>query len=230
MSLMMHRIPNKEGYWESYQYKNHYPFELKILIWEKAATIGKKPEVIQRELDKELKGVYPDEDFYEHIPDVRTIKRIIEDINRLFPDVVIAKLPPHLWHLRDDYEAIRSLADKTVTETPLSRELSVTALKIASNLSRYNRSLTTNHDSSCAVGDLVYGGFMYEVLSPGSGQSVELPQVDKTLAMNLLSHLKGEFLELADITDWADLTGDKITEDFIQRLIHRVHKGNFKDT
>ena len=33
----------------------------------------------------------------------------------------------------------------------------------------------------------------------------------------------------ADITDWADLTNDKITEDFIQRLNYRAHKGNFKD-
>lgn len=211
--------------------KREASFELKTIIWDKAATIGKKPEVILRELDYELERLRKEGDFYEDSPDVRTIKRIIErDINELSPEVVIVKLPSYMWHLRDDYEDIKSLADGTAQEPRHSEELSITALKIASNLSRYHRNLTTDHGSSYAVGGLIYGGFMYEILSPDSGQSVELPQVDKTLAMYLLSHLKREFPELADITDWVDLTNDKITEDFIQRLIHRAHKGNFKGT
>jgi len=206
-------------------------FELKILIWDKAATIGKKPEVILRELDPELERLRQDGRIYEDTPDVRTIKRIIEkDINLLAPEVVIAKLPPYTWHLRGDYEAIKSLADKCAQESPHFDELTITALKIASNLSRYHRNLMTVHDSSYIVGNLVYGGLMYEMLSPDSGQSIELPQVDKTSARYLLSHLKEEFPELANITDWAELTNDKITEDFIQRLISRAHRGNFKGT
>lgn len=211
--------------------KREASFKLKTLIWDKAATIGKKPEVILRELDNELEKLRKEMGIYEDLPDARTVKRIIEiDINMLSPEVVIAKLPPHVWHLRDDYELIESLAGRTIQDPQHSGELSITALKIASNLGRYHRSLTTDHRSSCAVGDLIYGGFMYEMLSPNSGQSVELPQVDKILAMYLLSHLKEEFPELVDITDWADLASDKITEDFIQRLIHKAHKGNFKGT
>lgn len=211
--------------------KKETSFELKTLIWDKAATTGKKPEVILRELDTELQRLRKEDKFHEDTPDVRTIKRIIEkDINLLSPEVVIAKLPPHVWRLRDDYEDIKSLADGTAQEPQHSEELSITALKIASNLSKYHRNLVTADDSPCAVGVLVYGGFMYEMLSPDSGQSVELPQVDKTLAMYLLSHIKREFPELADINDWADLTNDKISEDFLQRLTNRAHRGNFKGT
>jgi len=211
--------------------KREASFELKTIIWDKAATIGKKLEVILRELDYELERLREEGRFHEDTPDVRTIKRIIEkDINELSPEVVIAKLPPYMWHLRDDYGAIKSLVGKTTQEPQHSEELSITAMKIISNLSRYHRNLATDHDSSYEVGDLVYGGHMYEMLTPDSGLSIELPQVDRMLALNLLSHLKDEFPELANITDWAELTNDKITEDFLQRLTYRAHKGNFKGT
>lgn len=112
-------------------------FNLKILIWDKAATIGKKPEVILRVLDNELQRLRKEDKFHEDTPDVRTIKRIIErDLNRLDPEVVIAKLPPHLWHLRNDYKDIKSLVADITRESPLSKELTTAALIIASNLEK----------------------------------------------------------------------------------------------
>ena len=94
--------------------KKEPSFELKMLIWDKAAIIGNRPEVIQRELDNELRKLRKERGFYGDVPDVRTIKRIIEKgINILSPEVVMAKLPPHVWHLRYDYEAIKSLAETT---------------------------------------------------------------------------------------------------------------------
>ena len=57
----------------------------------------------------------------------------------------------------------------------------------------------------------------------------KLGDVDKIAAVELLKRLKeeGEFPELADIEDWTELTDDQITENFIQRLISRAHRGNF---
>ncbi len=45
----------------------------------------------------------------------------------LSPEVVIAKLPRHVWHLRDDYEAVKSLADTAARKPPLPKEYATTA-------------------------------------------------------------------------------------------------------
>jgi hypothetical protein len=209
--------------------KREVSFKLKALIWDKAVTIGKRPEVILRELDNELRRLRKEEDFYEDIPDVRTIKRIIDrDINLLSPDVVIAKLPPHVWRLRDDYEAIKSLADKTTQESPYSRELTTAALIIASNLEKIRNAPSNSlgdpfGHTVYTVGEKVYGGWWVY------GDRGKLGDVDKNVAAELLKCLKDEegFPELADIGDWSELEEVQITEDLIQRLNARAHRGNF---
>jgi len=160
-----------------------------------------------------------------HVPSAEVVE-ILEDILLPKSNGLLLKAAGYLYEAESRYQ----LAEISRQEPRHFEELSITALKIASNLSRYHRNLMTIHDSSFSVGSLVYGGHMYEMLSPNSGVSVELPQVDKTLALYLLSHIKREFPELANITDWTELTSDKITEDFLQRLTHRAHKGNFKGT
>lgn len=108
-------------------------------------------------------------------------------------------------------------------------ELSHAALAIASNLERYRNPLTSlkNPDK---IGELAYGGTLYEILpSPlNSGQIVELEKVDEDMALNLLAHVGKEFPELADVKDWTELTDDKITDDFINRLILQAYRGDFK--
>lgn len=160
-----------------------------------------------------------------HVPRAEVVE-ILEDILLPKANGLLLKAAGYLYEAESRYQ----LVEISRQEPRHFEELSTTALKIASNLSRYHRNLMTVHDSSFSVGSLVYGGHMYEMLSPNSGVSVELPQVDKTLALYLLSHIKREFPELANITDWTELTNDKITEDFLQRLTHRAHKGNFKGT
>lgn len=209
--------------------KKETSFELKTLIWDKAATIGKKPEVIQRELDNELRRLRREEDFYEEAPDVRTIKRIIErDINQLEPEVVIAKLPRHVWHLRDDYEAIKILAETTARKSPLPEDQATTTLIIASNLEKIRSAPPESlgdpfGQTIYEVKEKVYGGWWaYE-------DRARLGDVDRTVAAALLRRLKeeGEFPELEDIEDWKELREACVTEDFIQRLVSRAHRGNF---
>ncbi len=46
--------------------KKEPSFKVKTIIWDKAATTGKKPEVILRELENELRRLYK-ECFYVHL-------------------------------------------------------------------------------------------------------------------------------------------------------------------
>jgi hypothetical protein len=91
-------------------------FEVKSIIWDAAATVGKDNlAAIERQVDYELerrrKG--DQEDLHENTPDIRTIKRIVnKDINELPPEVVLAKLPEHVWLLRNDCPLIKQLSER----------------------------------------------------------------------------------------------------------------------
>lgn len=202
--------------------KREVSFELKLIIWDMAATIGNRPEVIQRQLDNKLRKLREEQGFYEDLPDIRTIKRIIEkDINLLSREVVIAKLPPHTWHLRNDHKAIKSLVAKVARISSLPKEYAATALIIASNFEKYRNEpaayLGTEMDR---MGERVFGGWWI------GEDRAKLGDVDREAAAELLKRLKeeGEFPELADIENWKDLNDTKITEDFIQRLISRAQR------
>ncbi|MFC1938180.1 hypothetical protein ACFLVS_05340 [Chloroflexota bacterium] len=209
--------------------KKEPSFKVKTIIWDKAVTTGKKPEVILRELENELRRLYKEEDFYEEAPEVRTIKRIIEeDINLLSPEVVIVKLPPHVWHLRNDYESIKSLAKNTLRKSPLPKDQAMAALIIASNLEKIRNAPAQSlgdpfGHTVYTIGDNVYGGWWV------NEDQAKLGDVDGKVAAELLNRLKeeGEFTELSNISDWAELEEDDNTEDLIQRLISRAHRGNF---
>jgi len=110
--------------------KREPSWELKTIIWDIAATAGSNNiEAILRQLDYELERHRKDKDEYfsEDTPDRRTIKRIIEnDINALTPEVVISKLPQHVWHLRNDYTDIKQLSEEGLTEEVDTEEHALT--------------------------------------------------------------------------------------------------------
>jgi len=91
--------------------KPELSFDLKMMIWELAVEVGKRPEVIRNQLDAKLRRLRAEEKSCEDTPDVRTIKRVIEkDINELPREFVIARLPPYMWSLREDYDELKGLA------------------------------------------------------------------------------------------------------------------------
>lgn len=93
--------------------KPELSFDLKMWIWELATAVGKKPEVIFNQLDNKLEKLRKEGGFYEDTPDARTIKRVIEkDINELSVEFVMAKLPPYMWSLRQDYCELKRLVSK----------------------------------------------------------------------------------------------------------------------
>jgi len=208
--------------------KKEPSFRVKAIIWDKAATTGKKLEVILRELENELRVLRKEQEFYEEAPEVRTIKRIIEtDINKLSPEAVIAKLPRHVWHLRNDYETIKAIAETTARKSPLPEDQATAALVIASNLGEIRKAPPESlgypfGHTKYTIGEKVYGGWwVYE-------DRARLGEVNRDVAAELLKRLQDEggFPGLVDIGDWKELKEDSLTVDFIQRLNSRAHRGN----
>lgn len=111
------------------------------------------------------------------------------------------------------------------------KDLSITAAMLASNLESCLRKFDTVFDSSGSpVGDVVYGGWLDVIDGVPDALSVEMAKVDRFLASDLLFHLKSEkdgFPELADTNDWSQLTGDKISYGFIERLRFKANGGDF---
>jgi len=105
------------------------------------------------------------------------------------------------------------------------QELSIALLALASNLESYREQIDI--DSGSRVGDVVYGGWLNDINGILDALSVEMHKVDKSVALHLLCHLKEEFPELANISDWAQLLGDKISHDFIARLELKANRGDF---
>lgn len=87
-------------------------FALKQIIWDIAGTVGTDNwSATYREINHKLEELRNKGELLEDIPEERKVRDIIElDIQRLLPEVVIAKLPSYVWHLRTDYENIRQLA------------------------------------------------------------------------------------------------------------------------
>jgi len=52
-------------------------------------------------------------------------------------------------------------------------------------------------------------------------------EINRGAALEVLVHIKNEFPELVDINDWANLPHERISEDFIHRLISKAHRGNY---
>jgi len=112
-------------------------------------------------------------------------------------------------------------------ESPQSKELQTTALIIVSNLEKIRNAPPQS------LGDL-FGNTVYRVEERVYGgwwvheDRARLGDVDRAVAAKLLKRLQeeGGFPELADIDDWKELKEDSVTEDFIQRLNSRAHRGN----
>lgn len=117
---------------------------------------------------------------------------------------------------------------KTVSLSKAMRQhfekLSIEALTLASNFESYLDDRGFSFPGK--LGDIVYGG---ESGDKTSWRSLGMREVDKSVALNLLQHLKGEFPELANISDWGDLTSSSLSGGFIERLRLKANRGDFID-
>ena len=100
--------------------KSEPSFDLKLIIWDIAATISTDNySAVYREVERKIDTLRSKGEIFEDTPDERKIWDIVElDIQRLHQEVVIANLPRHVWHLRHDYEEIKSLHEDIQDNKP----------------------------------------------------------------------------------------------------------------
>lgn len=157
-----------------------------------------------------------------HVPKAEVVE-VLEDI--LMPKSVGLLLRAAGYRAEAE---IRFLSSGMVMEeeSPQSKELQITALIIASNLEKIRSAPSQSlgdpfGNTVYRVEEKVYGGWWVHE------DRAKLGDVNKIIAVRLLQTLKkeGEFPELTNIQDWAELEEDDNTEEFIQRLITRTHRG-----
>jgi hypothetical protein len=199
--------------------KTNVSWEIKKVIWLRWALGDTEIETIHY-----LDG---HRDEYPNAPVHRdTIRKVREEFLALpseWLDKLISDLP-EIEHFvkekRPDY--LKKGTGEFRQHSPHFTELSITALMLAENLSRYRNESATFLGFPNKVGNAIYGE------PSAAAQLARLQEVDKPTALNLLSHLREEFSEVDDITDWANLTDDKITENLIKRLTLKGSRGDFK--
>ena len=91
---------------------------------------------------------------------------------------------------------------------------------IASNLRRCHNDPVINLGPSDKIGNKVYGlDSVLGTSATGRGELIALVKVPKSTALQILQQLPRKvFPELTGITDWADLTYGRISEDLMVRL------------
>jgi len=101
-----------------------------------------------------------------------------------------------------------------------NRDFRVTARGIASNLRTCRNDPIICPGLSDKIGSKVYGvELILGTTATGRAEPIELTKIDRSVALKILKKLPREnFHELIGITDWGDMTYDRINEDLIVRL------------
>lgn len=88
-------------------------WQMKQTIWDLAAKLGEEElQAIQTSLDR----IREKDELKEDVPDTRTIKRIIGELQSL-PIPVLKSLPEHIWLLRRDYKEIAQPKEQAPTKS-----------------------------------------------------------------------------------------------------------------
>ncbi len=130
------------------------------------------------------------------------------------------KLPPRIPGVYQ-WLWLRSIVeDWRMQEGIGNKELRMAARGITNNLRRCRFDSVICLGPSYKIGSKVYGQeHVFGTTDTGRVESITLVKVDRPVALNALKQLpKKDFPKLSDITDWADLTYDSISEDLIVRL------------
>lgn len=129
------------------------------------------------------------------------------------------KLPPRIPGVRK-YLWRRSVVEEWIKQEGIgNKDFRMAARGIASNLRRCSNDPVIRAPSD-TIGRKVYGvELVLGMTAMGLVRPMELAKIDRPVALNMLKQLPREdFPELTGITDWANLTYDKINEDLIVRL------------
>lgn len=110
-------------------------------------------------------------------------------------------------------------------ERPLHfAELSRTALMLADVLDHYRENYTgiTPYVYPEGLKQVPLGTFLSSISSSDRGPALEMVKIS-----NLFYHLKADIPELAEISDWSNLTPGEITKELVLEIRRRGNKGEF---
>ena len=153
----------------------------------------------------------------KHIPEAEIVE-VLEDI--LMPKSLGLLLRAAGYYSEAEIRFPSSdIVRKQMTQQ--DEKLSEILRLIISNLEKYLGESATILRYSDKLEHTVYGN--------GSAPAIlaNLKSIDEKAAKKVLKRIKEGFPDLADIDDWANLPHERISEDFIQRLISKAHRGGF---
>ena len=130
------------------------------------------------------------------------------------------KLPPRLPAIKK-YRWLKKVVEDWIKQEGIgNKDFRMAARGIASNMTtcRYDSAICSS--LSDKIGNKVYGQeLVLGTTDAGRVEPIDLVKVDRAVALNALEQLpKRDFPELIGITDWTDLTYDRINKDLIARL------------
>ena len=145
-----------------------------------------------------------------HVPPFEVVE-ILEDILLPKSEGLLLKAAGYRYQAEDRYDESRREEDERIASK---------LRPIILNLEKYLGDDAAVLCYSNTVSETFYGD--------GSAPATlaKLKPIDREEALEVLIHIKEEFPELMDLNDWAELPHERITEDFIQRLFSRAHRGN----
>jgi len=169
--------------------------------------------------EKRLEEVITDDEDLIHAEDFADILGLTsaESVKRLARK---GKLPPRIPGVRK-WLWRRSVVEEWIKQEGIgNRDFRMAARGIASNLRTCRNDPVICLGLSDKIGNKVYGvELVLGMTAMGLVRPIELAKIDRSVALNMLKQLPREdFPELIGITDWANLTYGKITEDLIVRL------------
>jgi len=150
-------------------------------------------------------------------------------VKRLAPDKLPPRIPgirKYLWRRKDidawfkQKQQEETQARTQTREQAGNRVFRRIARGIASNMTTCRYDSVICLSLSDKIGNKVYGQeLVLGTTDAGRVEPIDLVKVDRAVALNALEQLpKKDFPELIGITDWTDLTYDRINKDLIARL------------
>lgn len=198
--------------------KTNVSWEIKEVIWQRWSLGDTEIETIHY-LDRH-RAEYPNAPGHRD-----TISKVRDELLELPVDLQqqVMNEVPEIRHLieekRPDYAEQEVVKSKRRPQRGPLIDLRVTALGLKNNLRRCRDDPIIYKSPGDKIGSIVYGAEpILGTTFLGQVELIALAKLSQSRAKNVLDQLKERCPALVNITDWADLTHEQITEDLLLEL------------
>ena len=198
--------------------KTNVSWEIRKVIWQRWALGDTEIETVHY-FDRHR-------DEYPNAPGHRdTISKVRDELLELPIDLLeqamneVPEIRRLMEEKRPDYVEQAAVESKRRPQREPLIDLRVTALGLKNNLRRCRDDPIIYRSPGDKIGSIVYGA--EPILGTtffGQAKLIALAKLSQSRAKNVLDQLKERCPALVNITDWADLTYEQITEDLLVEL------------